>query len=154
MKKVLFCLALATLTTTCHAQSSSITDNFKKLHWLTGEWKRTNVKPGRSSIETWAFNSNTELFGSGITVSGSDTVSIEKLKLLIMDDHIYYVADVAENKEPVYFKLTKIFETGFVCENPDHDFPKMISYQLEGVNLKATISGNGKSIDYLFTRKK
>jgi hypothetical protein len=63
------------------------------------------------------------------------------------------VADVPENKEPVYFKLTTITDHSFTCENPQHDFPKTISYIKDGIKLKATISGNGKSIEYLFDRK-
>jgi hypothetical protein len=78
---------------------------------------------------------------------------VEKLKLVIKDDNIYYVADIAENKEPVYFKLTTITGNSFVCENPQHDFPKMISYQKDGNKIKATISGDGKSFEYLFEKK-
>jgi hypothetical protein len=50
--------------------------------------------------------------------------------------------------------LTEITYTGFVCENPGHDFPKKISYHVEGHKLKAQISGDGKSVDYIFERAK
>ena len=33
------------------------------------------------------------------------------------------------------------------------DFPKRISYQSDGVDLTATISGDGRSIEYLFQKK-
>ncbi len=77
----------------------------------------------------------------------------EKLKLVIKDETIYYVADLAENKEPVFFKSTAITENSFVCENPQHDFPKKIAYQKDGNKIKATVSGDGKSFDYLFEKK-
>ena len=57
---------------------------------------------------------------------------VEKLKLVIKDNNIYYVADVPENKHPVDFKLIEISEMTFTCENPEHDFPKRIRYQEEG----------------------
>ncbi|WP_315820030.1 hypothetical protein [Paraflavitalea speifideaquila] len=63
------------------------------------------------------------------------------------------MADVPQNKEPVYFKLTAITKDGFTCENPNHDFPKKIDYKLDGNKLRATISGDGKAIDYLFERQ-
>lgn len=125
----------------------------KKLSWLEGAWTRTNPKPGRTGQEIWTRLSGSEWKGLGITLHGSDTAFVEKLKLTVRDGHICYVADLAENREPVYFRFTEITGQGFVCENPEHDFPKKISYQLEGKVLKATISGNGRSVDYFFERK-
>jgi hypothetical protein len=135
-----------------NGQSSEIINDFKKLGWVVGAWNRTNVKPGQSGNERWIKISATELNGFGLTMRAKDTISFEKLKLVVKDDNIFYVADVPENKEPVYFRLTEISDTSFSCENPDHDFPKKIIYQKEGSKLRATISGNGKSIDYLFEK--
>jgi len=129
-------------------------NDFAKLQWLVGEWKRTNATPGTSGLERWVSNSSVELQGLGITMKGSDTAFIEKTKLLIKDDHIYYVADVAENNEPIYFKLVYITQNEFTCENFAHDFPKKITYARDNNFLKATISGEGKSIDYFFVRKR
>jgi hypothetical protein len=49
------------------------------------------------------------------------------------------VSDVPEDKQPVYFAITEITETGFTCENPQHDFPKKIMYRKEGNQLKANV---------------
>jgi hypothetical protein len=153
MKKILL-LALSTFYfLNIYCQSSKVDEDFKKFDWLKGTWIRTNAKPGRSGNERWIKVSETEWQGFGLTMKGSDTAQLEKLKLVIKDNAIYYVADVPENKQIVYFKITEISENGFICENPEHDFPKRISYQKEGDKLKATISGNGKSIEYFFERK-
>ena len=125
---------------------------FKKLEWLLGTWNRTNAKPGKSAHERWEKTNVFELRGIGVSMQGKDTTFVEKITILIKDNNIYYVADVPENKKPVYFKLVEISNSGFVCENPEHDFPKKISYQLNGVELKAQISGDGKAIDYLFKK--
>jgi len=130
------------------------TSDFTKLSWLEGTWTRTNItKPGRSAHERWEKTNLNTLRGFGVTMQGQDTIFLEKITVLIKDDAIYYVADVPQNRQPIFFKFTEITESGFVCENPEHDFPKKISYQLEGVKLKAQISGNGKAIDYWFERK-
>jgi hypothetical protein len=63
---------------------------------------------------------------------------------------IYFVSDVPEDKQPVYFAITEITETGFTCENPQHEFPKKIMYRKEGNQLKAIISGDGKAFTLLF----
>ena len=154
MKKLFVgAIILCTSLYSAAQKNEAVTGNFKKLQWLAGEWNRTNARPGRSGLEKWVINSATEMQGWGITMKEKDTLLVEKAKLLVKDNDIYYVADVPENKEPVFFKLTSISEDGFVCENPLHDFPKIISYKREQGKLKATISGNGKSFDYLFEKK-
>jgi len=155
MKCSLLIILLFLVFSPSQAQSNSdASHNFSKLTWLTGTWNRTNTKPGRAAHERWEKNGNNEMQGWGVNLREKDTLFVEKLKLVVKDNNIYYVADVPENKQPVYFRLTEITDQGFVCENPDHDFPKKIAYALDGDKLKATISGNGKSIDYLFERKK
>lgn len=96
----------------------------KKLEWLIGKWKRTNVKPGQTATESWVKESASRFKGQGVVIKGNDTTFVEKLSLLVKDDQIFYVADVKENKGLVYFKLSSITSTGFVCENAEHDFPK------------------------------
>src|SRR5690349_3694308 len=145
----LFLISLCSYSTI--AQSVTEKD-FSKLLWLEGQWKRINAKPGRTASESWKKGGVNELIGIGISMKEQDTVFVEKLKILVKDNSVYYVADVAENKAPVYFKFTELTIDGFVCENPGHDFPKKISYKKEGNTVKATTSGNGKSTDFLFVK--
>ncbi len=125
---------------------------FKQLEWLTGNWRMINSKKGMSGTESWTKISDSAFTGTGITLHGSDTAALEKLKIIKKGKDIFYIADLRENKEPVYFRMIKITSHEFVCENQEHDFPKMISYKKENNMLTATISGNGKSIDYLFEK--
>jgi hypothetical protein len=144
---------LAVCTAGCFGQNV-ISSNVKKLEWLTGTWNRTNMsKPNRTAYETWNKVSDNEIRGHGAILQGKDTVFIERFSILVKDNTLYYIADVPENKRLVYFKFTSISDFGFECENPGHDFPKKIVYQFDGDTLKAQISGNGKSIDYLFKRQ-
>jgi len=146
---------LLTIATCGFSQTptTEIATKFKKLEWLVGTWNRTNAKPGKSSHERWEKTNELELRGVGVSMQGKDTTFVEKITILIKDNNIYYVADVPENKEPVLFEATSLSPTSVTFENPKHDFPKKISYELDGSKLKATISGDGKSIDYLFERK-
>jgi hypothetical protein len=126
--------------------------NLQQFAWLEGTWKKTNTKPGRSGYEKWERTSSVSWQGIGVTMNGADTVFIEKLNLLIRNNDIYYVADVAENKEPTYFKITAIKPDGFTCEDPSHDFPKKIVYARDGNKLKVTASGDDRSIDFYFEK--
>jgi hypothetical protein len=137
----------------CQSPSRKTVDDFNKLKWLEGSWTRTNAKPGRSGIEEWRRSGDNELIGWGVNLKGTDTAFVEKFKLVIKDNAIYYAADVPENKGVVYFKVTGLTNSGFACENPAHDFPKKIEYKREGKKLTAVISGDGKSMDYIFERK-
>src|SRR5688572_6387744 len=114
---------LLTIATCGFSQTptTEIATKFKKLEWLVGTWNRTNAKPGKSSHERWEKTNELELRGVGVSMQGKDTTFVEKITILIKDNNIYYVADVPENEKPVYFKLVEISNSGFVCENPQHD---------------------------------
>lgn len=150
MKKLFLLLTTALCLNHARAQTEK---EFGKLRWLVGEWNRTNISAGRTGVEKWVANSDKELQGWGITMKGSDTTLVENIKLVVKDGAIFYAADVPQNKGTVFFKVTQITENEFTCENPKHDFPKQIRYIKQGNQLKATISGNGKAIEYLFERK-
>jgi Domain of unknown function (DUF6265) len=154
MKKISALALFFGLSVSLFAQIPSPKENFKKLTWIEGTWIRTNAKPGKTAYEQWNKSGEFTLRGKAFGIKGSDTTIFERTNLIIKDDAIYYVADVPENGKEVLFKLTSVTQDGFVCENPAHDFPKKISYQLTGSDLKATISGDGKSFDYLFTKVK
>ena len=155
MQKTLLLAIMLCAIEIVHSQSPSQkdSDDFKKLDWLEGTWTRQDVKPGQSGHESWQKISAAEWKGLGVNMTGADTIFVEKMNLVIKDGNIYYVANITENKAPVYFKMTAITNDSFICENPQHDFPKKITYQKEGNKLKATISGDGKSFDYFFEKR-
>ena len=127
--------------------------DFNALTWLEGKWSRLHVsKPGRTAFEVWVKLNEQEYIGKGIVVQGNDTVFVEKLSIIIQDNEIHYVADVPENPEPVHFKFTSQSVHGFTCENPKHDFPKKISYQVEGNTMTAQTSGDGKKQEFIFEK--
>lgn len=148
--KTLLIIALGFTIQLTHAQVSA---DLKKLSWLEGKWERTNTKPGKKGFEIWTNVSATEWKGKGVSLTGTDTTFIERLKLIVKEGTPFYVADVPENQKQILFRFTEFTDTGFVCENPEHDFPKKISYQKEGDKLKAVISGDGKSIEYYFVKR-
>lgn len=129
-------------------------EDFKQLEWLSGEWNRTNVRQGQTASETWIKVSEYVYEGIGVSMNGSDTTFIEKLKIAVKDDAIFYMADVKENATPTYFKITQLSKTGFSSENPEHDFPKAINYQLKHKTLTVIISdGGNKKMGFVFEKK-
>ena len=92
----------------CQATAAPAPADFVKLTWLQGEWNRVNIKSGHSGHERWIKITDHELNGWGVTMKGTDTAFVEKLKLVVKDNRIFYVADTPGNKEPVYFTLTSL----------------------------------------------
>lgn len=154
MKQLIPFLTLLVITIAGYTQSVTATpENLKKLNWLEGEWERKDMKPNRSGSERWTKTSSTEWQGWGVSMRGKDTAIVEKLRIIAKDNLIFYVADVKGNKDVVYFQFVSLDDDHFVCENPDHDFPKRIEYHRKGNQLQASVSGDGKTIPYLFEKK-
>ena len=151
-KKILLMITLVLSIHVSNAQESN-SRKFKKLDWLTGKWIRTNSSAGQSGYETWKKVSDLKLSGKGITLKGQEVIFTEHLELTVKGNDIFYVVRVSGETKPVYFKLTAITDSGFTCENPKHDFPKKITYSHIGNHAKAVISGDGKSVDYIFLRE-
>lgn len=127
----------------------------KQLHWLVGEWQRTNEKPERTTMELWELQENGNLKGVGLTTEGDKLVFKEELTLQLSGDKIQYIADVPDNLQLIAFLLTESNDSKMVFENPEHDFPKKISYErLADDTMKAIVSGNGKEILFEFKRLK
>lgn len=138
------------------ANSQSNT-NLNDLLWIVDDW--VNAEGELVCYEHWKKVNDSLFEGGSETVKNGDTVFTEKLKLLKQNNDIFYVANVKHNPAPVYFKFTGL-ETGkAVFENPDHDFPKKISYELNDGILHAYIEGlsnkgDWKKVDFYFSRKR
>lgn len=134
----------------CIAQKAPVA--VSSLSWMEGNWIRVNNKPGRTTYEHWKMDSPTAMSGKGLTLKGTDTTFTETLQILMKEDLLFYVAGVSHNSAPIYFQIEIKGQYSFISSNPDHDFPKQIAYKLEKDILTATISGDGKSIEFIFKR--
>ena len=126
--------------------------SLKDLEWILGTWIRQNAKAGELQQERWWKISDREFRGMGVVTRDSDTVFVEKLGILLEDGNLYYVADVPDNPTPVYFKFTSKGKHSFISENPRHDAPKKIAYELEGKVMTARVSWDGGGFDAVFKR--
>lgn len=100
------------------------------LTWMAGQWESRSA--GSRISETWTRVSESTIEGLGEVRSVPDKQlkSRETLRLVSMSGQLYYIAKVAHNALPVAFALTECGEHSVAFENPGHDFPTRIAYQL------------------------
>lgn len=146
---LLLCCLSGLLACTSEQQEKEPHGELKKLTWLLGDWANTNKKA--SLHERWWMSGDSVFTGEGYELIQNDTVFQEKLSLVMKGNELFYVPTVSgqNDNQPVFFKVIEISDSGFVCENPDHDFPQIIRYRLESpMVLIASIEGelNGEEM--------
>lgn len=121
-------------------QSQNNTHNLSSLEWLLGSWK--GEYNNNTIIEEWKKISDNKFRGHSYYIIENDTNHIEELRLEILDDDIYYAADVPHNKSVVSFILISQKPNEVIFENKHHDYPSRITYTFQQPNnLSAKISG-------------
>lgn len=79
--------------------------------------------------------------GESYVIQQGDTVYRDKLKIELIGETPCYVLTLPETKEPVIYKMTKSAEHLAVFENNEHDFPKLVYYELVGDSLHVKFEG-------------
>lgn len=133
------------------------TNDIKKAEWLIGTWE--NKTPKGSIYETWSKTNDNEFSGKSYIVKDKDTIVFENIQLVQEQDGLFYIPTVKSQNDalPIRFVVKTISETQLVFENPQHDFPQIISYtKITSDSLVAEISGtkNGKERKQEFPMKR
>lgn len=140
-----------------NACSPESVNDLEKAEWLLGIWENKSAEG--ISYESWRRISNREYAGKSYTVQNGDTVIFESIRLVQEPRGLWYIPAVKDQNKglPVRFKGKSVSETEAVFENPEHDFPQIISYKKIGANaLEAEISGTlqGKEQKQTFRMKR
>lgn len=113
------------------------------LYWLVGTWQNTE---DATMYEKWDYGLDA-LNGKGYKVKKGNETVLENLSITSQGHTLYYNAEVvgANSGKTITFKLTKADENGFTFSNPEHDFPKEITYKkLTNDEFHATVN-DGKA---------
>lgn len=132
-------------------------NDLKKAEWLIGTWE--NKTPRGSVYETWNKATGDEFTGKSYRVKEKDTLVFETLRLVQEKDKLVYIPVVKNQNDgqPVRFTAKTVSDAVLVFENPQHDFPQIISYTRVGADsLVAKISGvrNGQERKQTFPMKR
>ncbi|HEX6852917.1 MAG TPA: DUF6265 family protein [Candidatus Polarisedimenticolaceae bacterium] len=123
------------------------------LAWMAGDWR---TEPGKRQVdEHWTAPSGGSMLGMSRTVADGSTREFEYLRIVARADGIFYIAHPGARSPGTEFKLTRSSEGEAVFENPQHDFPKRITYRLgaDGTLTAVVDGGEGtKGFTFVFSR--
>jgi hypothetical protein len=110
------------------------------LAWLVGAWTGTRGSQGQISFEErWSPPLGGAMLATSRTVSRDKMSAFEFLRIVERDGGLVYIAQ-PNGGSPTEFVLTELGTTRAVFENPRHDYPKRIVYELSAEGgLSATI---------------
>lgn len=110
------------------------------LAWLAGAWVGTRGTGGAISIEEqWSSPRGGAMLATSRTVSRDKMSAFEFLRIVERDGGLVYIAQPG-GAAPTEFVLTELGSTRAVFDNPRHDYPKRIVYELSAEGgLSATI---------------
>lgn len=102
---------------------------------LTGAWAM-NTSRGQI-LETWDAGGANILNCKSYRITAQDTVLLESIQLIKTGSEVHYVSTVSgqNNGQPIKFTLTSSANNRYVFENPNHDFPKRIVYDILGKDI-------------------
>lgn len=107
--------------------------------WLAGCWKQRGGN--RESLEMWMPPAGGLMLGASRTIVGGAVREYEQLVIKVENGKLVFTA-TPSGQQTASFTATSVTDTGFVVENPQHDFPQRIIYRRRGTDsLLAQIEG-------------
>ena len=134
-------------------------EELHKAEWLLGNWEKKDSLG--TLTESWqTLDDSTFVAQSFYITPKNDTVHRETIELMQKGDFLLYSATVEgeNNGLPTPFQMTESTDSLLVFENPKHDYPQKIRYQLNidksvFITISGTLSGKVSSESYLMQKK-
>lgn len=148
MKRTITLLSLLTFFACRHQQDKKEYALLNKASWFLGEWQSQSSYGNFS--EKWEKLSDSTMMGATYIVKDKDTIFEENIVLEQRNDSLFYNVLFKENNQEksTIFYLSKSTTKELIFENPKHDFPTKIVYNLINPDsILASIHGKQKGID-------
>ena len=126
-----------------------------ELNWMSGCWAYDGRE--RGSGEYWMPAAGDMMIAVSRTVREGKTVAFEYLRIMQTEEGSIALFAAPSGQEPARFDMIDFSGTRVVFENPEHDFPQRIIYELtDPTHLLGRIEGNNSgeemTIDFSMTR--
>lgn len=111
------------------------------LAWMAGGWGRT--EGDRTTEEHWLPPAGDAMLGMHRDISGGTMTAFEFIRIVAEPSGVFYIAS-PNGAVPTRFRLVESAPRRVTFANPDHDFPKRISYWLDDDGaMHARVEGEG-----------
>ncbi len=155
MKKIILLILISSTIFRVAAQVNEI--KFSELFLLKGTWSMETTKG--MLYENWEINNDSTMTGKSYRLNNTDTILLETVGLVMRGSQILYIASAEgqNNQQAVAFKLVNRNNDTFIFENPEHDFPQRVIYELpkhEKLHawIEGTINGQSRRSDYHYKK--
>lgn len=109
------------------------------LDQLIGNWR--GEQSGIDVSESWKFSEEEGYSGQGEVKDQEYVMMTEEMRIIDTDSGWFYVAHPSVALTATPFKIQAWTEDGFRAENRNHDYPQVISYQIQGDTLITRLEG-------------
>jgi hypothetical protein len=129
------------------------------LAWIAGCWEIDQPEKKRLVTEQWMAPAGDAMIGMSRTMRNGKMAGFEYLRIVRDATGINYISKPSENKDETAFKLIKWSAGSVVFENPTHDFPQRIIYNLTkpdalAARVEGTMNGKLTGVDFPMKRAK
>lgn len=159
MKKILL-LAVCAITIMSCGEQKQKPHIIKQMDWVLGDWEMQF--PNSTFSEHWSVGSDSSYKGFAVLLdSMKDTSYYEELYITELNDTLWYQPTVSNQNDQreISFRMTFIAKDSVVFENPQHDFPQVITYvKTSDSSIHAFVSGyfrgEPRQDDFFFVKEK
>jgi hypothetical protein len=138
------------LVVSCSLTAQENKPDISQLKWLSGCWEKTG--DNYRSTEMWMDPDGQTMPGIGRVIKNGKTVNYEFMMIHTKEDEKIYLTAKPSGQTEASFLLTKLSSEEAVFENPQHDYPQLISYRInEKGQLIAYVEGKIKNEIRSFT---
>lgn len=142
MKSILTLASFVLVAFTMQSQ----TDLGSYIFQIEGNWVGLTGREMWTKVEDDIVMEGISFYNVNYEEYGTNEMPNEHMIILSTDEGWAYIATPLDSDQPTTFKCTKATKTEWVFENPEHDFPKRITYRfLAPDQIEATIDGGPTS---------
>ncbi len=123
----------------------------RDLYVLAGNWSSQQIQ----FFETWEVMSDTLMEGMGYSLQEKDKAFKEMMKFYYEDKNVFLAVKQGLEEDYTLFKLTEAERNKWVFENKTNEYPNIITYEISGDDLLASImnSKGHKKIEFKLKRR-
>jgi len=135
-----------------HAQSARL----ESVSWLIGCWELLAADQKQLVQESWGAPIGGSMLGMSRTVRDGKLIEFESIILRVDKGKLAYEAHPS-GQPTATFLSTKISDKSILFENPQHDFPQKIGYELKDSSsllawIEGTVDGKPRRREFPYRR--